>query len=223
MSRVDALPKAPPASCPQCSTSLTDRVIKPFSAMPTKLRTTAFGCIAVCPKCSAKLTGVRTFVRVFAGNYKFLRQSFQPVTESNLAELKALQEYLSLGEQGVEIHLQGLGENPELVAWFEDTRASAERALPALPSAGLPEASLPAHAGITLVESRFVEPGILAGVRFIADTPASALAYASSLRRAARQVGSAAYVRSYDQPEFAVRWDIGSPAFGAPAILETAA
>jgi hypothetical protein len=217
------LPKAAPARCPSCAATLPEAAIKPYSAMPTKLRTTAFGCLAKCPKCEIRLTGVRSFVRVFAGNYKFVRQSFQPITPESLAELQALQEYLTMGEQGGDTHLRDLGDNPELVVWFEDTRATPERALPSLPTAGLPETALPSHSGITLVESRFIEPGVLSGVRFIADSPTSALAYAGALRRAARHVGSAAYARSYDQPEFTVRWDTGGPAFGLPAALEAAA
>lgn len=223
MSKHIPLPKASPAHCPSCSAPLPESAIKPYSAMPTKLRTTAFGCLAKCPKCDARLSGVRTFVRVFAGNYKFLRQSFQPITAESLAELQALQEYLTMGEQGGDTHLRDLGENPELVVWFEDTRATPERALPSLPVAGLPESSLPKHSGISVVDARIGEPGVLTGLRFIADSPASALAYAGALRRAARQAGSAAYVRSYDQPEFAVRWDVGGPAFGLPAALEAAA
>ena len=223
MTKPMPLPKAPPAKCPSCAAVIPELAIKPFSAMPTKLRTTAFGCLAKCPKCSARLTGVRSFVRVFAGNYKFLSQTFQPITAESLAELQALQEFLTMGEQGGDTHLRELGDNPELVCWFEDTRPDPERALPALPTPGLVETLLPSHAGVTIVDSRFIEPGVLSGVRFIADSPTSALAYASALRRAARQCGSAAYVRSYDQPEFTVRWDSGGPAFGVPSTQGVAA
>lgn len=220
-----SLPKCPPGKCPTCSTALTDAVVKPYTAMPTRLRTTAFGCLAQCTGCGQRLIGVRSFVRVFAGNYKFLSQSFQPVTPENLAELKALQEYLTAGEQGGEIYLEGMEHDPEheFVVWFEDMRTSPERAAPAIAAAGFPADALPHSPGVEVVETRDAGDGLLSGIRFRATAPIDARGYAATLRTIARRHGTAAYVRRYAQSEFAVRWDTHAPSPGTRELLERVA
>lgn len=219
MNRNAPLPKAPPAKCPCCSAILAEQAIRPISAIPAKLRTTAIGCLAQCAKCGQRLVGVRTFARLFAGNLKFLRQSFDRYTAENHAGLLALQEYLTLGEQGGDVHLQNLPEQPQLVVWFEDTRGDAERAAPGLPAPGLIDQALPVVDGVTVDETRAADGPFLAGVRVTATSAAAAMAFANAVRRAARQHGTAAYVRQY-AGDFMVRWDVGAANPGTSEFIE---
>lgn len=214
-----ALPKCPDPVCVTCRARLTD--VRPYRSVAPNSRLVLVHALSRC-KCGQRHIGVRSLVRTFAA-LKFQAQKFYRYTDEHKAELDATMEFLTRGAQGADAQLEDLPAQPQLVIWFENTLYDAARAGHHAPAPGLLIAQLPTIEGITVLEAREHDPLHLAGVLIEASSPDTARQYITAVRDAAGRCGTVAWVRRYDVPEHAVRWDTHAPAPGSNEFLLKAA
>lgn len=212
------LPKCPAPNCMACNRKLDD--IRPYRSIAPNNRLVLVNVLSRC-RCGQRHIGVRALVRTFAA-LKFKGQTLYRYTDDHKAELDATLEFLTLGAHGAQAQLEDLPAEPQLVVWFENTLYDASRAAGSSPAPGLLAGQLPQLDGVTVLEARHHDPLHLSGALISAENPEVAHAYVGLVREAAIRCGTVAWIRRYDVPEHAVRWDTEAPAPGTHDFLRKA-